>query len=1057
MNKNQDNDFSQKLKDKLKELFQFKLSAEDDFQFDSSELDFGIYRIMNYKREEIENFIENDLIKKVEKEFKKYRMQNQQELLEKIEEKKKEIKKLEEELGEKILKNGEIEEKFKDRPFAKEYLELKKQTEDTDITESIQSQTFNDLYNFFSRYYEDGDFISTRRYSSKSYKYAIPYNGEEVKLHWANFDQYYIKTGEVFKDYVFTQKDWRFIFKTTLVEVETGNVKGERRYFFLSPDKPVDIKGNICLIPFEYKPFTDKDLIEYPIKTKDGKSKKTGISQDDLNTLLKDRILDSINLPEPKKFLLEIQNGKTILEKHLYKFTRKITSDFFIHKGLKGFLERELDYFIKTEVLDIDSLDTEKERYFDRHITRAKVVKNIGKKIIEFLGQIEDFQKMLWEKKKFILKTDYVITIDRIPEEFHVEIINNKEQLKEWEELGFGEINKKENLVTKKDLFGNKYKKLPVDTKYFKQDFKERLLEKLTGEDNLDDLIDGVLIKSENWQALNLLSEKYREKIKCIYIDPPYNTGNDEFLYKDKYQHSSWLSMIYDRLFLANKFMLSNGLFFNSIDYNEVHNLKNLINLIFNDYNFISNITIKVKAPSGVASGSFIFDTSEYVLVFKKNSENILLPNINMIEKEIINECSKTVESYNLLFIDEGNVSKVVDILKLENETIEIRKHENYKIEKVNFSKIKDVSKFYYVNFNKIFRTATLSGGVEQKIKQLINDNKLYSYYHKPTRGKYEGQENKYYVFNKEQILFLSSHSKIVTSGNKKYVTKLEKITNIWFDDLWQGIANEGGVTLKWGKKPEKFIKRIIELSSNKSDLIMDFFLGSGTTTAVAQKLDRKWIGIEMGDYFEDLSLKRMKFVLSGEQTGISRENNWQGGGFFKYHYLEQYEDTLHNIEFPQEEKGQKILDLLPEEEKSEYLMKYMLKFETDGSPSLLNLKQFTNPFEYKLKIISGNNKEEIVNIDLVETFNYLIGLKINKYRYLTDKGRKYVFVLGERNYRKVVIVWRSTVDINLEKDKENIDKIINDFKPGEIYINGDSLIKNYKPIESEFKSRAGV
>jgi len=518
MNKKKDNDFLQKLKDKLKELFQFKFSAGDDFQFDSSELDFGIYRIMNYKRKEVENFIENDLVKKVEKEFEKYRAQNQQELLEKIEEKKKEIRRLEEELGEKILKNGEIEGKFKDKPFAKEYLELKKQTEDTDITKSIQLQTFNDLYNFFSRYYEDGDFISKRRYSSKNYKYAIPYNGEEVKLYWANFDQYYIKTGEIFKEYVFTQNGWRFIFKTTLAEVEAGNIKGERRYFFLSSGKPIDIKDNTCFIKFEYKPFIEEDLIEYPIKTKAGELKKTGISQDDLNTILKDKIINSISLPEPKKFLLEKQEEKTILEKHLYRFTRKITSDFFIHKDLKGFLERELDYFIKTEVLDIDSLDTEKERYFDRHITRAKVVKNIGKKIIEFLSQIEDFQKMLWEKKKFVLKTNYVITIDRIPEEFHSEIINNKEQLKEWEELGFGEINKKEDLMAKKDLFDTKYKKLPVDTKYFNQDFKERLLEKLTEKGNLDDLIDGVLIKSENWQALNLLLEKYKEKIQCIYI-----------------------------------------------------------------------------------------------------------------------------------------------------------------------------------------------------------------------------------------------------------------------------------------------------------------------------------------------------------------------------------------------------------------------------------------------------------------------------------------------------------------------------------------------------------
>jgi adenine-specific DNA-methyltransferase len=220
----------------------------------------------------------------------------------------------------------------------------------------------------------------------------------------------------------------------------------------------------------------------------------------------------------------------------------------------------------------------------------------------------------------------------------------------------------------------------------------------------------------------------------------------------------------------------------------------------------------------------------------------------------------------------------------------------------------------------------------------------------------------------------------------------------------------------------------------------------------------RKYILIEIAKYFDTVVIPRLKKICYSFNWKDGKPQDNDGiSQMIKYHYLEQYEDTLHNIDFPQEEKGQKILDLLSEEGKSEYLMKYMLKFETEGSPSLLNLKQFTNPFEYKLKIISAHNKEEIVNIDLVETFNYLIGLKINKYCYLTDKGRKYVFVLGERNYRKVAIVWRSTVDINLEKDEENIDKIINDFKPEEIYINGDSMVKNYKPIESEFKIRAGV
>lgn len=253
-----------------------------------------------------------------------------------------------------------------------------------------------------------------------------------------------------------------------------------------------------------------------------------------------------------------------------------------------------------------------------------------------------------------------------------------------------------------------------------------------------------------------------------------------------------------------------------------------------------------------------------------------------------------------------------------------------------------------------------------------------------------------------------------------------------------------GKEDLNFNTQKKKLLERVLKTSSKNRSIVLDFFLGKGTTIAVAHKLKRKWIGVEMGDYFKEFYydkeeekteiLGRMKEVLAGkgnhEPCGISKDINWQGGGFFKYRYLEQYEDTLHNIDFPQEEKGQKLLELLPESAKVEYLMKYILKFETEGSPSLLDIKQFENPFEYKLKIISSGKGEEIVFVDLVETFNYLIGLKINKYKFVQENGRKYVFVLGERNSRKSVIVWRSTKDINLEKDKNIIDSILNNYKP---------------------------
>jgi adenine-specific DNA-methyltransferase len=1016
MNSNQNKNFSQKLKVKLKELF----------QFDSSDLDFGIYRIMNYKRKEIEDFIENDLIEAVEKEFKKYKTQNYKELIEKIEEKERKIK---EDFGDYIFTNGKLKEKYGETKLVSEYLELKKKTEDTDITESIQSQTFNDLYNFFSRYYEDGDFISKRRYSSKNYKYAIPYNGEEVKLYWANFDQYYIKTGEIFKDYVFTQKGWRFIFKTTTAEVEVGNVKGERRYFFLSPDKPIDIKDNTCPIQFEYKLLTDEDLIEYSIKTKDGKLKKTGITQDDLNAILKDKIIDSISLPEPKKFLLEKQNGKTILEKHLYKFTRKITSDFFIHKDLKGFLERELDYFIKTEVLDIDSLDTEKQRYFDRHITRSKVVKNIGKKIIEFLAQIEDFQKTLWEKKKFILRTDYVITIDRIPEEFHLEIINNKEQLEEWEELGFGEINKKEDLMAEEDLFNTKYKKLPVDTKYFNQDFKERLLEKLTEKDNLDDLIDGVLIKSENWQALNLLLEKYKEKTQCVYIDPPFNSKTTEILYKNFYKHSSWLSLMENRISIGKQLLEDKGVFICAIDENEQERLGQLLEYIF-PFKEKTCISV-VHNPRGIQGENFSY-CHEFAYFIYPNKAGIigkekrktgwrnLRDNGGESERRYAKNC------FYPIFIEEGKIMGFGDVPPRDYHP---------QVKSINN---KEIIEIWPIDSGCIERKWRYARNSVEKVKHLLRAIER--------QGTWEIQ------IKKEEYRYRTVWADSKYDSNE-YGSKL--LNNIM----------GGSTNFTFPKSLYNVLDCVNAGTQNyKHAIILDFFAGSGTTAHAVMKLNkedggkRKYMLVEMAEYFDTVVIPRIKKVCYSFNWKDGKPQDGDGTSqIIKYHYLEQYEDTLHNIEFPQEEKGQRILELLPEGEKSEYLVKYMLKFETEGSPSLLNLKKFTNPFEYKLKIISGNNKEEIVNVDLVETFNYLIGLKINKYRYLTDNGRKYVFVLGERNYRKVVIVWRSTVDIDLEKDKKIINEIINDFNPEEIYINGDSLVKNYKPIESEFKSRAGV
>jgi adenine-specific DNA-methyltransferase len=967
MNRGQGRESKEKLKELLRELF----------QFDCKELDFGIYRIMNYKRQEINDFIENDLIKAVEKEFEKYKAATQKEIKEEFGKVKKELIST---LGESALEvDGEVKDEFRGTPVAQTYQKVRKQLEEIDITEDIQSQVFNDLYNFFFRYYEDGDFISKRRYSSNQYKYAIPYSGEEVKLHWANFDQYYVKTGEVFKDYEFNSKGWNFIFTTVFADVEVGNIKGGSRYFFLAPARAINIdnQNKVCLIKFEYRPLAERDLRLYPVKTKEGKEKTTGITQDELNQILKEKILKLITSTEPKAILLETEDEKSFLERHLYKYTHKITSDFFIHKNLKGFLERELDYFIKTEVLDLSNLD-------ERHIARAKVVENIGKRIIEFLSQIEEFQKTLWEKKKFVLSTDYVITLDRIPGEFHQEVLNNKRQSKEWEELGFEiatpSARNDERRVSLRGTKSRSNLKLPVDTKYFSEEFKETLLEKLSQQGSLDDLIDGVLIKSENWQALNLILGKYKGKVQCIYIDPPFNTGTNEFLYKNKYLDSSWVTMMYDRLDLGRKLLKNDGSIYVRIDYHGNHYVRSLMDIVFREENFRNEVVISRTRAKQEVENQFIQQT-ESLFFYSKGNQMIL----KSVERE------RGPEWHSLLHFPRADDKPRIILDK----------------------------KFYPPRG----RRWALS---QERIDRFAE------------RGKIR--------INKEES-YVDCHGKKVV-GVPELLYDSEIVGNEWLDIPGYSQAQHFPT-----ENSEILLKRVIESTSNEGDLVMDFFLGSGTTTAVAQKLGRKWLGVEMGEFFEDFPLARMKKVLYGERSGISKEINWKGGGFFKYQYVEQYEDTLHNIEFPNEERAQQMLKLFGEEEASEYLMKYVLSFETEGSPSLLNLKQFEKPSDYKLRTISGGKAEKITGVDLVETFNYLIGLKVSKYKSLKKNGRKYIFVLGERNNRRVAVVWRPAKDINLEKDKKVIEGNTKDFAPDDIFINGDSLVKGYKPIESEFKA----
>jgi adenine-specific DNA-methyltransferase len=242
--------------------------------------------------------------------------------------------------------------------------------------------------------------------------------------------------------------------------------------------------------------------------------------------------------------------------------------------------------------------------------------------------------------------------------------------------------------------------------------------------DDNGDIKDNLIIKGNNLLALHFLKKRFAGKVKLIYIDPPYNREDENF-YNDSFRHSTWLTFMKNRLEVAKNLLKSDGIIFVQCDDREHAYLKVLMDEIFERENFISSIAVKVKAPSGVATGRLIFDVKENILVY--GSKKDIKPFNNLIEKEIVDEKSKTIESYNLFLESEGEEGEKVAELKTQNGKVEIRRMKNYSIRKINFKEIKNVKEFYVKNFEKIFRTATLSGGIEQKIKKLIPDSDLFS------------------------------------------------------------------------------------------------------------------------------------------------------------------------------------------------------------------------------------------------------------------------------------------------------------------------------------------
>lgn len=379
-----------------------------------------------------------------------------------------------------------------------------------------------------------------------------------------------------------------------------------------------------------------------------------------------------------------------------------------------------------------------------------------------------------------------------------------------------------------------------------------------------NDIFDNRLIFGDNLLALKALEDEFTGKIKCIYIDPPYNTGSAFEHYDDGLEHSVWLNMMKVRLEILNRLLQEEGTLFIQIDDTEQAYLKILCDEIFGRNNFVTSVCVKMSHLSGVKMSHVekkIPKIKEYILVYAKNKENLKFNPI--YEQESFFAAFERYKSFLIRDVNDPDDMTKWTVKSLRKVAIEKGIDVNDKVA---------YESFCLENAANIFRTAR---NRSQQFEELPNDDQF--------REILTPTGLKRLAFKKEEVLFCSDKMKFIEGK----LVPVRPIGDIWMDIGINNLHNEGNVDFRNGKKPEKLISRVLELATNKGDIILDSFGGSGTTGAVAHKMGRKWIMIELGEHCQTHIVPRLKQVIDGtDQGGISKSVNWQGGGGFKYYRL---------------------------------------------------------------------------------------------------------------------------------------------------------------------------
>lgn len=983
-----------------------RLLRDDILKLGLADLDFGIYRILNYRRGAIETFLSETLPAGIEAVLNEQAGQRQSALQREVAELRERLEATAQGVGLGSAFTGDVlKDPLKAFPVGQEYVQkaeaLLRAEAEARFSDSEEERMYNALYTFFSRYYEDGDFLPQPR-RGKEARFSVDYQGDDVHFSWRGRGSHYVKSGEQLRTYAFKIDGTDIRFQFVSADLAKDNTKGDKRY--LVPLHDPEITESSITVSFEFRPLTGDEAKLYT---------KAAETQEKL-------IDDALKLLYPKLNEAVGRLERGVLGHHMRRYARKNLTDYFVHPNLGGFLKGEFDYYLKNEYLDVGSF-TSPEALTDRFV-KFRALQEVGYDIISFLDQIESFQARLFEKRRFVLQADYLVPARLLSDELKVQAAQNEAQVQAWRELFAlsGEVSK-ETL--------DSHPTLVVDTRHFDAAFKRQVLALF---DDLDEVTDGVLVHSENYGALRTLESKLQGKVSTIFIDPPYNTGLDEFLYKDDFsKHSTWMTMMEERLLSSKRMLTASASLWISLDDTESAYCRLLGESVFGANNFIADVAWE-KVYSPRMDAQQFSNSYDHILTFATD-EN-WSPNRTKIQPNL--------EQFPLS--DEQG-----------------RRYRSDPLRKWGKNSLRS-------DRPSLWFPITSPDGTE-----------VYPVKPDGTEGRWRWQRSTV----EERYSELDWLDK--GNGLQPYVrqyadnSNMRPLETIWkYEDagstheaqeLLKAILPKSGFTTP---KPLKLIKLIQQASlKDENAVLLDFFAGSGTTghsvisTNRGDGQRRQFVMVEMGEYFDTVLSPRIQKVLycptwrdgvPAETTefplsGVAPDWVERSPRLVKVLRLESYEDSLNALELPQEQsaRARGLQDIFGQD----YLLKYLLPTEVeDTSEVFLNTERLERPFDYKLRIHTPEGPKD-QPVDLIETFNLLMGYHVKRMFQLTA-DRDYMCIEAQSDEGPVLVIWRDLAGLDPAVERAFLEGALEVAKYAKVYVNGDSALPGAESLDAEFKNR---